>query len=411
MAGFNLSDAQDLIAELARQRIPVDAGMQKLIDFCRARFPQDVWKPYEEFDYETDVRLIKGWLTHLLQHEPPEPEIKALWFGLYFPVEDARVTCALYVSGYRSFHTDSGPGDWDQRNRYWADGRYAISLFLESLHDRAYRPGGPGNLVEFTLGLGFSALAVTRIVSEIEPHLLLGDCPDRQMAITCGFDEGGCLFLGMRTKSGLEPIDEKCHAKPKPPEDPDTGLYEIVVPRTGRWWLQDIRNADGTHLAGGFAETGELESPSQGLIARIRDKEFMTDINFPVLGPPVMRQSIARELASRATGGVQLLPVRVEGNDESWDIMNITPFVSWEVIRAQAPDDAKSPWLSEFQDRKIFRAGKYPGPIAIIRPLKERLERQNLTGLSFQPLGRASPWRYLGMTAWMESRKKTGLIG
>ncbi len=61
------------------------------------------------------------------------------------------------------FDADQSAGDWDWQNRYWPEGRYADSAFLHLLYRGPYAKGGPMNLAEYTLGLGFAALAVAAL--------------------------------------------------------------------------------------------------------------------------------------------------------------------------------------------------------------------------------------------------------
>ncbi|WP_134684836.1 hypothetical protein [Brevibacillus migulae] len=153
---------------------------------------------YEEEEVAAIVRQIaanypqfEAWLTRLLEEEAMPAEIVAVNFGLFEEEDGIR----LYISGSRAF--DEEDFDWAANNDYFPDGRYADIDAYHSFQDILESDFAFG----LYLALATSVLYVLTFARQHQELLLTGK---DALHLTTGFDDGGLLYMGKVSKSGVQ---------------------------------------------------------------------------------------------------------------------------------------------------------------------------------------------------------------
>lgn len=192
-------DPFDNTVEIVRSVTSVEEGMRVLLDYSASVYPSPIWANLKLLDYTQDAARIRDWLERVLTAEPPPSDVKAFWFGIYKPVDDEQESRGLYVSGSTTPYSDDDPdwACWDD-DSYLPEGRYAPSKALAEIYRSI---SGDDNLIpfgEYTLCLGYCALAVKDAIRSISPSLLLvGETSaSGPRDIGIGFDDGDYFLLG-----------------------------------------------------------------------------------------------------------------------------------------------------------------------------------------------------------------------
>ena len=144
---------------------------------------------------------MQVWLRDVLSAEPPSPDVKAFWFGIFNPDVDGEVSCGFYVSGPTSDYIPDTL-DWAcwTAETYLPQGRYAPSHILGVLYRTSQGIEDAGLLGEYTLCLGYVCLVVAEIARSLASDLFLGNAAARPVAV--GFDDGDGLLLGNIGQTG-----------------------------------------------------------------------------------------------------------------------------------------------------------------------------------------------------------------
>ena len=193
------------IEGVVRDSASVEDGMAQLIRHCDVSWPHDVWERIGGLDWGGDLRYLTEWLGAVIQQEPPAAEVKAYWFGLFNPtLETGEPTCGLYISGstrYSETDLDMEWACWDD-DSYLPEARYARSTALEGIYRLLSESGEPDLAAagEYTLCLGYAALAVRAACRSADPALLARGC---ERPVVVGFDSGDWIVLGVATPHGF----------------------------------------------------------------------------------------------------------------------------------------------------------------------------------------------------------------
>jgi hypothetical protein len=184
---FNLIDAFDYIEELTKSSPTVSVGMSQLLDYCELKTPNHLWSVVRGLDFERDTKKLRVWLEHVLLSEPPSDDIKGFWFGLFNPVKDGEVSCALYISGSITYSDEPGWAVWNDTS-YLPKDKYADSIVLHEIY-RILEKNNMFGDEEYVLCLGYACLAINAIYESAGLKRL-----DRPVAV--GFDSGDYIILG-----------------------------------------------------------------------------------------------------------------------------------------------------------------------------------------------------------------------
>jgi hypothetical protein len=208
MSSWHL-DLYHEIDRLVKSDRTVPQAMSEIIDECARHCPHPDWALFRRLDIDVDLEHLRGWLVDAFETPPPE-RISGLWFGLFNPIRDGEAVADMYVCG----------SPYDPENQDWAcavswkpPGAYADSSVLRDVYridwdegtfrEEGRQKGGENVCAaEFPLCLGYGALAVRWLLSEIDPRIVLGDA--HQRAIFVGFDSGDHICIGALTDDGLE---------------------------------------------------------------------------------------------------------------------------------------------------------------------------------------------------------------
>ena len=129
--------------------------MPELIEYCAKHAPDPIWDQVAALDYASDWQQLKKWLASVLSSEPPPPTIKALWFGLFLPVDrSGRVAIGLYVGGSKRFDRKDDTFDWASSLEYFPEGRYADSQVLKDVYDLSQQDISLCSALHEIIGLG-----------------------------------------------------------------------------------------------------------------------------------------------------------------------------------------------------------------------------------------------------------------
>lgn len=204
---MDIGEAFDEVVRIATTAENVNTGMTALLDYSETTYPSPIWAALRSVDYRQDAAGVTAWLRQVLESEPPSADIKAYWFGIYNPVVDDEESRGLYVTGSTSPYS-AEDADWAcwQDDSYIPENRYAPSPALHKIFQAISQDDNLIPFAEFTLILGYSALAVTEAIRSALPALFFGQSTTstgtRQVGL--GFDDGDYLFLGTITASGFE---------------------------------------------------------------------------------------------------------------------------------------------------------------------------------------------------------------
>jgi hypothetical protein len=178
-------------------RKPVSEAMKIALDYCMEAAPRHerLWSSLAELDYAADVVRLTGWMNTLLENEPPPPDIKGFWFGLYNPsLEDGEEDCQFYCSASERFDPQKPYSDWPCSPKYWPTGRYANSAILTNLFSEVEAlDGRESYLGESVLCYAYVGAVVSSWCCGELSQQLTGD--DGARAVAFGHDDGDMYFI------------------------------------------------------------------------------------------------------------------------------------------------------------------------------------------------------------------------
>jgi hypothetical protein len=206
--------------------------MAAVIDACEQSLAHPGWAAFRDLPYD-EVSAMREWLCKVFEHGPPQVRLAGLWFGLFHPsVGGGGATTDIRVGGSTRF-TDNGELDWAYGLEYRPVQSWARRPVLDIIHSIAYGGrrlvGEEGNRLRnaavWSLGLGYGAFAIQRLLIEIGPDVVLRGNSSAGVAV--GFDSGDFLLLGRLTPGGWVRI-----ASGGPAESPaaaDGGLWNKLT--------------------------------------------------------------------------------------------------------------------------------------------------------------------------------------
>jgi hypothetical protein len=198
MTSYNARELFDEIERVVKSDVSVAEGLHRIIQYCETAHPHPDWSALRTLDVAGDLQRLQQWLDVILRTTPPPATTTGLWFGLFNPAVQGRVTADLHLIGAPYDATDA---DWLFRQRWGQDTPDADSAVLDSIYQIAYgREGGLGNDAEYPLALAYAALAV-RHLAQLMGQTLLRDAAQRVLHV--GFDSGDFLCIGAVQQNGL----------------------------------------------------------------------------------------------------------------------------------------------------------------------------------------------------------------
>ena len=198
MVSYNVGRLFSEIERVVKSDVPVTEGLLRVIQFCETARPHPDWSALRSLDIAGDLQHLQRWLESAMRSMPPPARVTGLWFGLFNPVVQGRVTADLHLIGAPYSADDP---DWLFGQRWGEDTPEAGSAVLNAIYRVAYeRENGLGNDAEYPLCLAYAALVVRHLARLMGPTLL-GDAVHRVLNV--GFDSGDFLCIGAVQKDGL----------------------------------------------------------------------------------------------------------------------------------------------------------------------------------------------------------------
>lgn len=196
------TDVYEAIGEIAAEAPSLAEGMERLVEYCRQRYPDPVWHDMLRLDYAGCVGAMQTWFSGQL----PIPErVQVIWFALW------DVTTGFDLRGSSSWSRD--PEDWD----WWYHDDFSFGSYgspvmnaMNELARRAEDPeegpdveGGVWELMDSVLTLGYVSLAATHIMRRIDSAGVLGS-REELWVVTGHPDALHGIVLGRLTPAGFE---------------------------------------------------------------------------------------------------------------------------------------------------------------------------------------------------------------
>ncbi len=100
------------ILEHARSDRPISECMDIIISVCSGMVPHRAWDGMRVIDFEADVSNLRGWIRNAIEGDPPPTPVQGLWFGLFNPVENGRVSADMYFAGTSAYDPRDDTLQW-----------------------------------------------------------------------------------------------------------------------------------------------------------------------------------------------------------------------------------------------------------------------------------------------------------
>ncbi|AKQ65667.1 hypothetical protein A176_002579 [Myxococcus hansupus] len=198
MTAYNAGKLFGEIERAVKSDLSVEEAFLRIIQFCSTARPHPDWSALRTLPVESDLQYLQQWLETITREAPPPAPITGLWFGLFNPVVQDRVTADLHLIGAPYDATDP---DWLFRQRWGKDTPDSGSKVLDAIYQIAYgHEDGLGNDAEYPLALAYAALAIRHLAQRMSTRIL-GDAAQRVLHV--GFDSGDFLVIGAVQKDGL----------------------------------------------------------------------------------------------------------------------------------------------------------------------------------------------------------------
>ncbi|XXF78847.1 hypothetical protein P2318_03545 [Myxococcaceae bacterium GXIMD 01537] len=178
----------------------------------------------------------------------------------------------------------------------------------------------------------------------------------------------------------------------------------IDVDVAGRWYLGEPTHLSGQELEDAWAfSDGRPVDVAERLRVPVDRPGRPLDFDTAGVGQvPIVKEAVATVLRTLAPGDVQLFPVEVQGQTESFYLVNVARTVRCIDDRASAevqvytPADGRPDRVGEYRsvvglridksrvgDARVFRLWGWPPPVIVDGEVKEALERTGIVGGRF----------------------------
>ena len=172
---LDLSEGKKLIQTVLGYSLSVRAGMNYLLEYCfKLDNETPAWKKISALDFEKDAAQLLQWINQTLTDQPPEDNIKAYWFGLYFPeLNDGETTCELYLSGSIHFAANDNTARWAalDESTYLPEGCYAKSPIPNKMYYTIHQYN-VAEIGDTMLLLGYACLVLKASLSRVDQKVI-----------------------------------------------------------------------------------------------------------------------------------------------------------------------------------------------------------------------------------------------
>ncbi len=189
-------------------------GIELILKRCHKVAPNRFWKSCNEWDYETDSKLIREWLFRAMTHprKRPTDDIAILWIGLH-DVEER-----FDLRGSRSWSKDPNDWEWCARDTYCFDeddpsptmagcSSRVMSGWVSEMPEAVSKRKNAPNMGSWFATLVYAALIGEEFFRKQASDVVLGARKERWLAVGHPDSEYG-IILGRRTKTKWFPYKE-----------------------------------------------------------------------------------------------------------------------------------------------------------------------------------------------------------
>ena len=189
-----------VIARVRAERPTPAAAAQIAIDAIAPVLTQDQSSAVRAIDFGSNIDALRSWFRTLLQREPPDDDVIALYFGIFdrvIGVFRRRTAPEMYVCGSIHFDAADTYGGWASGPVWFPKHRYPSIPSLRQL-GKALPPEG---LLQGIIANAVVFAMAEDLVTHADRSLLLGDRP--WLAVGCGYDSGDAYIVGYITQDGF----------------------------------------------------------------------------------------------------------------------------------------------------------------------------------------------------------------
>ena len=185
------------------------------------------------------------------------------------------------------------------------------------------------------------------------------------------------------------------------------GLYKLQFDSedAGQWFLEAPRTPEGSRVDPRIFTYGTPVETPDPLTVPVRDPGHELDFSFAAFDMLVVTGRVGALIEHVAPGDIQRIPVRVEPATGSFEILNVLPVIDCidrdrTVGTFWTPDDGRPEKVGQYRmiiDLKldsarvgghdIFRVGGWDIAVIVTERLKDALQREHVTGLTYRAVG------------------------
>jgi hypothetical protein len=199
---FDYLSAFHQIQQLIPEQGSTGSKMLTPIRHCEGQYTHSDWASFRSFDYDREVPEIRQWFVDRLDSSPPSSPLRAVWFGLFNPIDETYgVVADLDVIGSVT-PIGNDPMAWASTPDWSTADNRARSAVLAAIYNAAYESDeGLGNVAEYPLALGFLAFVIPHVLGDGRPMPRLAE----DAVVVGGFNSGDGVLVGRMTSRGFEP--------------------------------------------------------------------------------------------------------------------------------------------------------------------------------------------------------------
>lgn len=189
---FDLSDAYEAIESIITTSANVEAGWEKLLDYCNRLHASPCWAEWRTVNIEPDLKALAKWMDALFLKESPPSSVKGLWFGLFESTQPPAY--CMYISGSDEFDPKDKTAEWAANKDWEPENRYFFSKILDHIFHKLHTiEKNVAEIGMYVLCLGYSSLAVKSMCRTHKALQVWLEQSGRGVAV--GFDDGDAVLV------------------------------------------------------------------------------------------------------------------------------------------------------------------------------------------------------------------------
>jgi hypothetical protein len=183
-------------------------------------------------------------------------------------------------------------------------------------------------------------------------------------------------------------------------------FYELCddVESPGRWYLDGVIAPGAQDIDPRDFNEGQWMNAPSSLTVRVRNDGRPLDFTFADFRMPVVTRTVGAMIADIAPNAVQCIPVTVAGQQQPYDILNVTSRCrcideSRSSIVRWTPRDGRPDKVGQYRmittlrvdrvqaaGKQIFRCEGWKIVVIVSEQLKDLFDRNRISGVCFRPV-------------------------